>query len=110
MAFLHLVVPLVLRAVHCWENMQTAYVWFFNMPLFLKHQQPDEIHRLCLNSEHIALSLFLFLFNLFSFEREGERERMSGGGAGRERIPSRLCTVGTEPHAGLEHTNQKIAN
>ena len=31
--------------------------------------------------------------------REGERER------GRERIPSRLCTVNSEPDAGIELTN-----
>ena len=35
---------------------------------------------------------------------------MSGGGAERagERIPSRLCTVSTEPNAGLELTNHEI--
>ena len=36
--------------------------------------------------------------------RERETERVSGGGAerGRERIPSRLCTVSTELDVGLE--------
>ena len=33
---------------------------------------------------------------------EGKRER------GRERIPSRLCTVSTEPTVGLEPTNHEI--
>ena len=37
---------------------------------------------------------------------------MSRGGArrerGRERIPSRLCTVITEPDVGLELTNREI--
>ena len=33
-------------------------------------------------------------------EREGERERA--------RIPSRLCTVSTEPDIGLEPTNCEI--
>ena len=40
-----------------------------------------------------------------------ETERVSGGGAERERErenPSRLCTVSTEPSAGLEPTNPKI--
>ena len=35
-------------------------------------------------------------------EREGERERE------RERIPSRLCTVSTEPEVGLELTNGEL--
>ena len=36
--------------------------------------------------------------------------RASGGGAerGRERTPSRLCTVSTEPSVGLELTNREI--
>ena len=36
---------------------------------------------------------------------------MSGGGTGdrgRKRIPSRLCTVRTEPDAGINLTNHKI--
>ena len=37
---------------------------------------------------------------------------MGGGGAEtegeRERKPSRLCIVSTEPDAGLEHTNHEI--
>ena len=37
-------------------------------------------------------------------ERERERQRESD----RERIPSRLCTVGAEPRVGLELTNGEI--
>ena len=45
--------------------------------------------------------------------RERERERRerahtSRGGAERERIPSRLCDVSTEPYAGLELTDCEI--
>ena len=43
-------------------------------------------------------------------EREREKARAPGRGRerGRERIPSGLCTVSTEPDAGLELTNRKI--
>ena len=45
-------------------------------------------------------------------ERERERERESpygrGRERGRERIPSRLCTVGSKPNAGLELMNHEI--
>ena len=45
-------------------------------------------------------------------ERERERERENEMGRSRERerdrIPSRLCTVSAEPHAGLEPTNCEI--
>ena len=40
------------------------------------------------------------------FERE--REWVRGRERGRERIPSRLHTVSTEPDAGLEPTNREI--
>ena len=52
--------------------------------------------------------------------RERERESEHGGGAERERererqrqrererLPSRLCTVSTEPDVGVESTNCKI--
>ena len=44
-----------------------------------------------------------------NFETERKRESASGGGAvregERERIPSRLCTVSTEPDVGLEPMN-----
>ena len=51
--------------------------------------------------------IFFIVVYLFIFERD--RESTSGGGAererGGERIPSRLCAVGTEPDAGLHPVN-----
>ena len=50
-----------------------------------------------------------FLINLFIFERE--REHASSGEdreKGRERIPSRLCAVSTEPDTGLDLMNCEI--
>ena len=52
----------------------------------------------------------LFVFKFIYFERqtecvcagEGQRER------GRERIPSRLHTVSTEPNTGLDLRNSEI--
>ena len=41
-------------------------------------------------------------------EREREREGAGEGERGRERIPRTLCTVSTEPDAGLELTNREI--
>ena len=49
-------------------------------------------------------------------EREREREREKGSESlsrreaerGRERIPSRLHAVSTEPHAGFDLTNPEI--
>ena len=40
------------------------------------------------------------------FERPGGEGEVRG--RGRERISSRLCTVGPEPDAGLEPTNREI--
>ena len=42
--------------------------------------------------------------------RERERERAQEGQRERERdsIPSRLCTVGTEPDVELKFTNREI--
>ena len=52
---------------------------------------------------YITYTIFVFLLlNLFIFESEQGRGRNRGD---RERLPSRLCTVSTEPHMGLEHTN-----
>ena len=57
------------------------------------------------------LSLFLVYFFILR-ERKRERERAPAWGRGIERetkrIPSRLCTVTTEPDAGLAFTNCKI--
>ena len=47
--------------------------------------------------------LFLFFKLICLF-----RERGSGRGAGRERTPSRLGAVSTEPNLGLELTNCEI--
>ena len=52
--------------------------------------------------------MFIYLFG----ERGAGGESVSRGGAererGRERIPSRLCPVNTEPHKGLELTNHEF--
>ena len=47
---------------------------------------------------------------LFIWERQREHEQGRGKKRerGRERIPSRLCTVITEPDVGLELTNREI--
>ena len=37
-----------------------------------------------------------------------ERERAQVGEGRRERIPSRLCTISTEPNAGLKLTTREI--
>ena len=56
----------------------------------------------------------LSLFKVYLFierEKERERERMSWGGAereAREKIPSRLCTVSTEPDVGLKLIDHEI--
>ena len=50
-----------------------------------------------------------FFFNVYLFilkERVFEQGR--GTEMGRERIPSRLCAVSTEPDAGLDLTNHEI--
>ena len=44
--------------------------------------------------------MFIYVFR----EKEGER----GGPRRRERIPSRLYAVSTEPDVGLEPTNHEI--
>ena len=44
--------------------------------------------------------LFIYLFIYLEHTNKGEAER--------ERIPSRLCTVSTEPDAGLNPTNCEI--
>ena len=55
----------------------------------------------------------LFLFEVYLSilrERDCVCEHTRGGGAGREgreRIPSRLCAVSTEPQVGLHHTSMR---
>ena len=56
---------------------------------------------------------FLFCFIYFERERERERERrereyVSTKATERERIPSRLWAVTTEPDAGFNLTNQEV--
>ena len=48
--------------------------------------------------------------SLFEGEKERETECKWGKGKerGRQRIPSRLCTISTEPDAGLERMNCEI--
>ena len=57
-------------------------------------------------SQCTELGFFSFLFLSLFILRESERE--CRGGTERERIPSRLCTVSTEPHMGLEPMNREI--
>ena len=62
--------------------------------------------------ENILAVSFSFKF-IYLFLRERERDREStcrGGTERRDRIPSRLCTISTEPDAGLELTNCEIMN
>ena len=59
----------------------------------------------------LTCPMFLLFVCLFvHFERD--RDSVSRGGAQgeeeRERIPSRLCAVSTEPDAGLEAMNREI--
>ena len=66
----------------------------------------------------MLIYLFIYCERERKRERERERERerdsesmhASEGGAerGRQRVPSRLCTVSTESHEGLQHTNHEI--
>ena len=53
-------------------------------------------------------SFFLVFIYLFLRDRERERTHIGKRGAERERIPSRLCTVSTEPETGLKLTNSEI--
>ena len=59
-----------------------------------------------------ATFFFFFNFSLLTVYSLRERERMSGEGQRerRERIPSRLHTVSTEPAMGLEPTNREITD
>ena len=49
------------------------------------------------------LSTFILFFKVYLFSESGE-----GAERGRERIPSGLCTVSTEPNARLKPMNREI--
>ena len=55
----------------------------------------------------VVLRMIFFMFYLYIL-REIEHKQGRGRQRGRERIPSRLCTVSIEPDAGLESTNREI--
>ena len=63
-------------------------------------------------ADMVKLVFFLSSFIYFERERERERECMCVQGRGRdrgkERIPSRLHTVSTEPNVGLDLMNREI--
>ena len=54
----------------------------------------------------------MYLFILRERERENVCAQNQGRGRerGKERLPSRLCTVSAEPDAGLELTNHEIVS
>ena len=57
----------------------------------------------------VYLFIYSFIHSFIYFERD--RESTSGGGQrerGREKIPSRLHAVITDPNAGLNVTNSEI--
>ena len=60
------------------------------------------------NSNKKKPYFFLVFIYLFLRDRERERTHIGRRGAERERIPSRLCTVSTEPETGLKLTNGEI--
>ena len=49
-----------------------------------------------------------FFFKFIHFERNRESKQGEGRERGRERIPSKFCTVSTEPNAELEVRKHKI--
>ena len=53
------------------------------------------------------LSIWIFFFNVYFILRETENEQGRGTERGRERIPSRLRAVSTEPDMGLELMNHE---
>ena len=65
----------------------------------------DSSSFVCLFSD---LALYKIFFNVYLFFRERERKQRRGKETGRERIPSRLQAVGTEPDPGLELTNYEV--
>ena len=56
---------------------------------------------------YIFFMLLLFLSLFIYFERKREKAHVGEGPrvGDRRRIPSRLCTVNTEPNEGLELSN-----
>ena len=58
----------------------------------------------------VVSALFFFLSLFIYFEEAGERKREERDRDKEriERIPSRLCTVSTEPDVGLEPMNHEI--
>ena len=64
------------------------------------------IQKYSINVSHYYYSFLKILLSLFILR---DRHSTSGGKEkGRERIPSRLHIVSTEPDAGLELTNREI--
>ena len=53
--------------------------------------------------------MFGDFFSVYSFiQRVRERERKRGREGGREKVPSKLCTVSVEPDVGLDPINREI--
>ena len=51
---------------------------------------------------------FLLIFVLIYFERERERTSRGGAERRRDKIPSRLHAISTEPDSGLRFTSREI--
>ena len=98
-----------------WVPVLTAWSLLGILSLPLSPPLPNLCSRSLSCSLALSLSKINFLklflsFYLFIVDREKEREREGEGQRerDRERIPSRLCTVSTEPNAGLKLTNIEI--
>ena len=65
----------------------------------------------CLNKRMLEKTMalfFIFIFlSLFIFDKESTRAHRRGRERGRQRIPSRLCTLSKEPSVGLELTKHE---
>ena len=53
-------------------------------------------------------TFIIIIFNAYVFLRERESTKSRGSDRERDRIPSRLWTVSSEPDEGLERTNREI--